>query len=124
MIKGKSAMSRTPLISLLICLFLAACEGDSHNQSKSDNSDADEPTKAVNGSLSNLEMCPEGQRPEICTQIYKPVCGQLMSDTEKAAGAEQESEQKWKTYGNACTACADYQVIGFKPGACDEAGDK
>jgi len=48
-------------------------------------------------------------RPEICTMDYTPVCGlQLVSGTEQ-----------WKTYSNACTACSDSTVVGYKKDACD-----
>ncbi len=45
-------------------------------------------------------------RPEVCTREYVPVCGRL------AGGAR-------KTYGNACTACSDRQVMDYTPGECD-----
>lgn len=114
-------MPRTTLLALLICLFLTACEGEAQKQTKFDT--IGKPAQAEAASLSNLEMCAEHQRPEMCAQFYKPVCGQLKPDSEKA-GSEQEIEREWKTYGNACTACADHQVIGYKPGACEESGNK
>ena len=44
-------------------------------------------------------------RPEICTREYRPVCG-------------VQNNSLAKTYGNACTACADGQVIYYLEGAC------
>lgn len=51
------------------------------------------------------QICPE-QRLPICTQEYRPVCGQTDD------GAQH-------TYGNACTACADEQVYAYVPGECE-----
>ncbi|WP_339670619.1 hypothetical protein [Dasania marina] len=44
-------------------------------------------------------------RPQICTREYRPVCG------------VQENSLA-KSYGNACTACADVQVVYYLEGAC------
>ena len=46
-------------------------------------------------------------RPELCTQEYLPVCARLQTGTQK-------------TYSNACTACADPAVAGYRPQACPE----
>ena len=45
-------------------------------------------------------------RPEACTMEYIPVCGHLYSGERK-------------TYPNACSACADPDVSGRDPGACE-----
>jgi len=55
-----------------------------------------------------LTECTE-PRPEICTMDYTPVCG-----LQRVSGSEQ-----WKTYSNACTACSDSTVIGYKKDACE-----
>lgn len=114
-------MSRATLIGLLICLFLSACEADSTEQTEPQG--PGEPDQAESQPSPDLQMCSEDQRPEVCAQFYKPVCGQLESASEKA-GAKRELEPEWKTYSNGCTACADPQVIGYKPGACDEQEDE
>lgn len=44
-------------------------------------------------------------RPQMCTKDYRPACGQLRDGTRK-------------TYGNACTACSDPQVVTQGAGAC------
>jgi hypothetical protein len=44
-------------------------------------------------------------RPQMCAMIYEPVCG-LAKD-----GGH-------KTYGNACSACANDVVVGYASGAC------
>ncbi len=46
-----------------------------------------------------------GQRPQVCTREYRPVCG---TDVRGAS----------RTYGNACEACADKQVVSHRLGAC------
>lgn len=46
-------------------------------------------------------------RPQMCTMDYRPVCGL------RHAAAD-------RTYGNACAACADPDVIAHVPGVCDE----
>jgi len=46
-----------------------------------------------------------GQRPQMCTRDYRPVCG---TDVRGAA----------RTYGNPCEACADKQVVSHRPGTC------
>ena len=46
-----------------------------------------------------------GQRPQMCTRDYRPVCGS------KRDGTRQ-------TYGNGCSACADANVVSHIPGPC------
>jgi Kazal-type serine protease inhibitor domain len=47
----------------------------------------------------------EEPRPQMCTRDYRPVCG--VADNSLA-----------KTYGNACSACADNNVNYVIEGAC------
>ncbi len=114
-------MPRATLFGLLVCLFLTACEGEPTQHTEPQV--ASESPQAETPPTPSLERCPENQRPEMCAQFYKPVCGQLQNTSEKA-GAEQKPEREWKTYGNGCSACADHQVIGYRPGACDEPVDE
>jgi hypothetical protein len=46
-----------------------------------------------------------GQRPQMCTRDYRPVCG---TDVRGAS----------RTFGNACEACADKQVVSHRTGTC------
>ena len=46
-------------------------------------------------------------RPEACTLEFIPVCGHRYGG-------------RRKTYPNACSACADSEVAGRHPGACEE----
>lgn len=65
--------------------------------------------------LTRAELAPESlpvaggpcadPRPKMCTKDYRPACGQLRDGTRK-------------TYGNACTACSDPQVVTQGAGAC------
>ncbi|WP_425068285.1 hypothetical protein [Reyranella sp.] len=65
--------------------------------------------------LTRAELAPESlpvaggpcadPRPQMCTKDYRPACGQLRDGTRK-------------TYGNACTACSDPQVVTQGAGAC------
>jgi len=63
----------------------------------------------------NAELAPESlpvaggrcadPRPQICTRDYRPACGQRRDGSRK-------------TYGNACSACADGDVLSQAAGAC------
>ena len=57
----------------------------------------------------DLAQCMD-PRPELCTQDYRPVCG--VRDT----GVSMERA----TYGNACTACSNPDVLGYSEGMCEE----
>ncbi len=62
-----------------------------------------------------LTECPE-QRPSICTREYLPVCATRDTGIRCVTAPCPSSEEK--TYGNACSACADVKVFGHHPGAC------
>lgn len=53
----------------------------------------------------DLTVC-EDPRAQVCTLQYDPVCGYLGGDN-------------FKTYSNACAACADGAVSEHRPGACE-----
>lgn len=57
-------------------------------------------------------------RPEICTQEYVPVCG-LRATTMECVAAPCEGAFERVTKSNRCMACADAEVVGWVPGACD-----
>ena len=57
-----------------------------------------------NGADAAITPCEE-PRPEVCTMIYDPVCGATISGESK-------------TYSNACTACSDRTITGYRIGAC------
>ncbi|MFQ5566620.1 MAG: hypothetical protein ACE5EU_09685 [Paracoccaceae bacterium] len=53
----------------------------------------------------DLVQCRE-PRPQICIQIYLPVCAELRNDTRR-------------TYPSGCVACSDANVTGYRPGRCE-----
>ncbi len=57
-------------------------------------------------------------RPQMCTKEYRPVCAKR--DTGVRCVTTPCPSEEWVTKGNACTACADEKVFGFKLGACAE----
>ncbi len=59
-------------------------------------------------------------RPELCTQDWLPVCG--LRDTGVRCVTEPCDSWETKTFSNACTACADKDVYGWRPGECEEEG--
>ena len=62
-----------------------------------------------------ITACTE-PRPEICTFEYLPVCASR--DTGVRCVKAPCPATEWKTYGNACSACADAKVSGYVKGAC------
>jgi hypothetical protein len=52
-----------------------------------------------------LTVCKE-PRPQVCTAHYDPVCGSL-------------GDGIYKSYSNACSACSEAAVVGYRPGACE-----
>lgn len=57
-------------------------------------------------------------RPEICTRDYRPVCAQV--DTGKRCVTVPCDSSVNETRGNACSACGDPKVVGYRAGACPE----
>lgn len=64
----------------------------------------------------NFIQCPEN-RPDVCTQIYQPVCAQV--DTGVRCVTTPCPSAEYKTLGNACTACSDEKVAGYIEGECE-----
>lgn len=60
--------------------------------------------------------CTEPRSP-MCTRDYRPVCAELDTGV-RCVKAPCPSTEK-KTYSNACTACADNQVLRYRSGACE-----
>jgi len=64
---------------------------------------------------SQMISCPE-TRPQMCTKEYLPVCASR--DTGIRCVTQPCPSMEWKTYGNACDACADTKVFAYVKGAC------
>ncbi|HSU73001.1 MAG TPA: hypothetical protein VLJ21_04085 [Candidatus Binatia bacterium] len=93
-------MSRN--LFLLACLFLVACSSV-------------QPAPASQGAGEPGEtLCTLDQRnADFCTQEYNPVCG--WNDPAKIQCIRYPCA---RTYGNACEACKNDQVISWTPGEC------
>lgn len=59
----------------------------------------------------------EDPRPDACTKEYNPVCASVDNGI-RCITQPCPSEDR-KTYATGCTACADKNVYGYTPGACD-----
>ncbi len=62
----------------------------------------------------------ESPRTSMCTREYRPVCGHV--DTGIRCVTQPCDASNHRTYSNACTACADEQVIGYEIGSCASYG--
>lgn len=83
-------------LSVGICVLVSACQSVAPRM--------DSPM--VPSTHSPLRMCQQ-PRPEICTQQYEPVCG--YGSGHRLLG----------TYGNACGACGQAEVMGYTEGDCE-----
>ncbi len=54
----------------------------------------------------SASQCPD-KRPQVCTMIYKPVCG-------------IDAQGQQKTYASDCNACADAKTVAFNDGECPQ----
>ena len=63
----------------------------------------------------NVSRCND-PRPQVCTLVFQSVCGFSTGD----AGCTDPTcpSVEWRTYSNACSACADAKVHGYRSGAC------
>jgi len=61
--------------------------------------------RVVEGGEAPAMRCEE-PRPDACTREFVPVCGRREGGDER-------------TYGNACTACSDREVVELRSGACE-----
>lgn len=104
-------MRKAIFIALCLCLFVSACQDDNEREP------AETHTEQPEEITSNLINCPEN-RPEVCTQIYQPVCGLI--DTGIRCITTPCPSAEYKTLGNACTACSDINVTGYLEGACPD----
>ena len=81
-------------------------------------------TLGIHGSAETepIAALPEGfvqcvePRPELCTQDFRPVCG--ARDTGVRCVTTPCETLELMTYGNACSACSNTDVVGYTAGAC------
>ncbi len=64
----------------------------------------------------SFQQCRE-PRPEICYEVFQPVCATLNDPAIRCLIAPCPSNLR-ATYANDCKACADPQVQGFVAGQC------
>jgi len=86
-------------IPWLMLLLLSACQSTPEKHVGALENRTEVPEKR-----SDLSYCSE-PRPQICTMIYKPVCGFDKNDQSK-------------TYASDCTACSDSEVVAYRKGEC------
>jgi hypothetical protein len=60
----------------------------------------------------------EDPRPEICTRDFRPVCAER--DTGIRCVTTPCPSSEWVLSPNACSACSESEVLGYRPGACAE----
>lgn len=71
--------------------------------------------RAPGAGVSPLTACDEPRRP-MCTREYRPVCGER--DTGVRCITTPCPSREQRTYPNACAACADNKVVGYRDHAC------
>ncbi len=64
-----------------------------------------------------VKCAPESRGVQACTMDYTPVCA-LVDTGVRCVRAPCPMASEYKTYGNACSACADPDVYGYAPGEC------
>jgi hypothetical protein len=62
--------------------------------------------------------CDPANRPQVCTREYRAVCGEVDTGVRCVKAPCPSTQQK--TFGNACTACADAKTTGYWPVACEK----
>src|SRR5687767_11594900 len=96
---------KTPVF-LALCLALAGCTKAASSEPTSsgtppESAGAEAPPPAPAGKRQVIACTPESRGVEACTMDYTPVCGQHADGTPS------------KTYGNACGACTDANVVDY-----------
>lgn len=108
----------TRWIGLVMWLAVLGCSGTPGDGAASGDADPAGQGGATRASSGYVECVVP--RPEVCTRDYRPVCG--LRDTGIRCVTQPCDSWETKTYGNACSACADGPVYGWKPGECEEEG--
>ncbi len=76
-----------------------------------------DPTKRPPASDVAQRPC-ESPRPEVCAQVYDPVCAQRDNGVRCVTTPCDSTDPH--PYPNACEACRDPKVVSFTPGPCPE----
>lgn len=117
----KTYMTRILLVAMF-AFGLMACNQSAHesianvqaSSLKTSSASSDAIIDDANHATNQIE-CTE-PRPEMCTQIYQPVCGTV--DTGIRCVTTPCPSSTIKTFGNACTACSNTKVSHYQPGEC------
>jgi len=81
------------------------------------------PEAASAGSQKKTQQACDEPRPEVCAQVYDPVCAQR--DTGIRCVTTPCDSTEAREYPNACDACRDPWVLSYVKGPCeDEAEDE
>ena len=65
-----------------------------------------------------LSKCPSGERPQMCTRIYAPVCGFKEVAVQCIKTPCNSILEQIKTYASDCVACSDKEVSAYSSGEC------
>lgn len=98
-------MIKTIITALAIALLTACAPQATEPTSK--------PAKPVEATATESIACGD-KRSKMCTKEYRPVCGKR--DTRVRCVTTPCPSVEYKTYSNACTACADEKVISYVVG--------
>lgn len=80
-----------------------------------------EEAHAPAGGRMAFTTCDAGDRPQMCTKEYRPVCGEVDNGVRCITTPCNSTEQR--NFGNACMACADAKTNGYWPVACEALGN-
>jgi len=89
---------RHPFMALALCVIVVSLPGAGPVEPEPERSQA-------TGSAPKEVQCVE-PRPQMCIQIYLPVCARLR-------------DGRLRTYPSGCTACTDANVVGHRPDPCE-----
>lgn len=102
---------KTPVFIALVLAFAGCSKGapgePTTSEAAPEGVGAEAPPPAPAGKRQVTACTPESRDAEMCTMDYSPVCGQHADGTPS------------KTYGNACGACKDANVIDYFAGECE-----
>lgn len=103
-------MKKLTILSAAVMLLAYSLSGHSRPEGRE---------ASVSGTASHPDYteCQE-PRPEICYEIFAPVCATRNTDRRCLTQPCPQTEQV--TFSNDCTACADSHVQGYSEGECPQ----